>query len=90
LGAYRGVNYTQFRSEFHPSEPSYICASAGSNLGITDDGNYATTKTAPNLFYNLVSRGKTFGSYCEDLPSVAYTGARGNGYRVQEEVQGRF
>ena len=80
LTAYHGVNFTQFRSEFHPSEPNYLCLSSGSNQGVTDDGNYAGTMTTPNLFAALISAGKTFGSYSEDLPSVGYTGSCSSGY----------
>ncbi|MGA2257975.1 MAG: alkaline phosphatase family protein [Thermoguttaceae bacterium] len=80
LTAYHGVSFTQFRSEFHPSEPNYLCLSSGSNQGVTDDGNYAGTMTTPNLFSALISAGKTFDSYSEDLPSVGYTGSWSSGY----------
>jgi autotransporter-associated beta strand protein len=76
LGTYGGANFTQMHSEYHPSQPNYLCFSSGSNQGVLDDGTYdVPAMTTPNLFAKLRAAGYSFKGYAEDLPSVGYTGA---------------
>jgi len=67
LATANGVN-----PHIHPSEPNYIWAEAGSNLGILDDNDpYAAVKpsnqnTQQHLTGFLTQAGKTWKSYQED------------------------
>jgi hypothetical protein len=47
---------------------------------ITDDDNYMSMVGADNIVRHLLSAGKTWKSYAEDLPSVGYTGGNMGGY----------
>ncbi|CAM0139479.1 hypothetical protein VKS41_004711 [Umbelopsis sp. WA50703] len=58
----------------HPSEPNYIAATAGSNLGIIDDDYYNIPANVSSIFDLLEAKGLTWKSYQEDLPSVGFTG----------------
>ena len=52
----------------HPSLPNYIAMTAGSTGGITTDCTACRT-TAPNIFRQLVRRGRAWRGYAESMPS---------------------
>jgi hypothetical protein len=63
----------------HPSFPNYLDLYSGSNQGVTQDTCLSDLFTAENLGSQLISAGKTFATYCEDLPYEGYSGcAMGN------------
>ena len=66
-----GVNFTQFYSVTHPSQPNYLHFFSGDNQGVIDDTKPATYPwTTPNLGANLFAAGATFAGYSEDLPAI--------------------
>ncbi|MGA2618387.1 MAG: alkaline phosphatase family protein [Thermoguttaceae bacterium] len=77
----KGAVFTQYFALEHPSQPNYIELFSGSNQGVTDDSvpSGAPFSTA-NLGSELLSQGKTFVGYSEDLPSVGFTGATSGDY----------
>lgn len=64
--------FTQSYGMTHPSQPNYLHLFSGSAQGITNNNVPALHFTTPNLAYSLLSAGKTFVSYSENLP---YTGS---------------
>ena len=65
------TNYLNVGTGIHPSEPSYIWAEAGSNLGVLNDNQpYGTggtnQTTTAHLSTNLTAAGVTWRSYQED------------------------
>jgi acid phosphatase len=65
----------------HPSQPNYINLFSGSSQGVTN--NYPSLSvpfTTPNLGSELIKNGYHFSGYCEDLPSVGYTGYKSGSY----------
>jgi acid phosphatase len=72
-----GANFTQMYGEEHNSEGNYFWLFSGSNqtVGFKDvvpnkDNNPAYPFQAPNLGASLITRGKTFKGYSEDLPEI--------------------
>jgi len=65
------VNSGGADSHIHPSEPNYIWAEAGTNFGVTNDGDPYTGGTNQNTHQHLSSlltqAGKTWRSYQEDI-----------------------
>src|SRR5262249_37954979 len=65
-------NYINTGVAVHPSEPNYICAEAGSKLGVFNDNdpfgttgtNQSTNQTLSNFLQNS---GQTWRSYQEDI-----------------------
>ncbi|MFD8482192.1 alkaline phosphatase family protein [Kitasatospora sp. NPDC059673] len=69
-----GANLTQSYGLTHPSEPNYYMLFSGSNQGRTDDSCVSVgSMTAPNLASELITAGKSWGSYNETLPSQGST-----------------
>ena len=65
----------------HPSQPNYIRFFSGASQGINDNfPSLNTPFTTSNLGAALIQKGYTFSGYCEDLPSVGYTGIKYNNY----------
>ena len=62
-----GTSLTQMYALVHPSQPNYIALFSGSTQGVADDGTYDLT--ASNLCTSLLSKGLTYLSYSEDLPT---------------------
>ena len=65
-------NYINAAAGVHPSEPNYIWAEAGSNLGVFNDndpfGTNGTNQNTNQTFSNfLQSSGQTWRSYQEDI-----------------------
>ena len=69
---------TQYYADTHPSIGNYFMLTTGQIL--TNDDTYSSTVSADNLVRHLLSAGKTWKSYAEDLPSVGYTGGDQNLY----------
>lgn len=69
------VLFTASYAVAHPSQPNYLVLYSGSTQGVTDDaipsGNPFTT---PNLGSQLITAGKTFVTYSEDLPAEGFNG----------------
>jgi len=69
-----GVQFSNFFSITHPSQPNYIQFYSGADQGIKNDNLPASLFTTPNLGASLISGGKTFITYSESLPSIGFTG----------------
>ena len=67
--ASHGALFTRSYAITHPSEPNYLALFSGSTHGVSDDG-CPEEFTAPNLAADMISAGKTFAGYSEDLPAV--------------------
>ncbi len=63
---------TQYYANTHPSIGNYLEMTAGQI--ITNNDGYSSTITADNIVRHLLTGGKTWKSYAENLPSVGYTG----------------
>ncbi len=65
----------------HPSQPNYLCLFSGSNQGVTNDYPPANLPlTTTNLGAELIQNGFNFSGYCEDMPSIGYSGFASNNY----------
>jgi hypothetical protein len=63
----------------HPSQPNYLAFFSGSTHGVTDD-SCPQKLTRDNLGNQLLSAGKSFVGYAEDLPQPGYTGCKTANY----------
>jgi phosphatidylinositol-3-phosphatase len=63
---------TQYYANAHPSIGNYFMLTAGQLLTSNDSLN--TTVNVDNIVRHLLTAGKTWKSYAENLPSVGYTG----------------
>jgi hypothetical protein len=70
--AARGADFTRSFAITHPSEPNYLALFSGSTQGVTSDDCPVTFGT-PNLAAGLLSAGRTFTGYAEDLPATGST-----------------
>ena len=77
--AAQGAKFTQSYAVTHPSEPNYLAIFSGSTQGITDD-SCPHTFSGNNLGNQLLTKGKTFKSYSESMPSDGYTGCSSGQY----------
>ncbi len=75
---------TQYYADTHPSIGNYLMLTTGQIL-TNDDGQTPTTfpVSADNIVRELLAAGKTWKSYCEDLPSVGYIGGDSGNYAVR-------
>lgn len=71
--AHSGALFTNSTAITHPSEPNYLALFSGSTQNVPDD-SCPHTFSGPDLGGALLSAGKTFVGYSENLPSVGYTG----------------
>jgi len=69
---------TQYYANTHPSIGNYFMFTTGQII-TNDDGDTATV-SVDNLVRHLLSAGKTWKSYAEDLPYVGYTGSDQGAY----------
>src|SRR5664279_5812383 len=69
---------TQYYADTHPSIGNYFMMTTGQI--ITNNDSYTGTVTADNLVRHLISAGKTWNSYAEDLPSLGYVGGDTGNY----------
>jgi hypothetical protein len=63
---------TQYYANTHPSIGNYFELTTGQI--ITNDDSYSGTVNVDNVVRHLLTAGKSWKSYAEDLPSVGYTG----------------
>ncbi|HTZ97664.1 MAG TPA: alkaline phosphatase family protein [Terriglobales bacterium] len=63
---------TQYFANTHPSIGNYFMLTTGQI--ITNDDGYQGTVSADNVVRHLLSAGKSWKSYAENLPSVGYIG----------------
>ena len=75
-----GASFTASFAIEHPSQPNYLDLYSGSNQGITDNVFSASHFKTPNLGYQLISKGRSFKTFSENLPSVGWDGDSNNGY----------
>lgn len=68
-----GAMMAQSFAETHPSEPNYLALFSGSTFGVTKDSCPVNAGAAPNLASELLSSGRTFAGFSEDLPAVGST-----------------
>ena len=72
-----GALFTNSLAITHPSQPNYMYLFSGNSQGVLGDLTLASFQlplTSANLGAELISAGKTFKGYSEDLPSVGFTG----------------
>jgi acid phosphatase len=69
---------TQYYADTHPSIGNYFMLTTGQI--ITNDDSYSATVSADNLVRHLLSAGKTWKSYAEDLPYAGWIGGDINLY----------
>ena len=73
--------FTDSHGVTHPSQPNYLWLFSGDNQGVTDDNLPIDTPfTTPNLGAELLSNGKTFTGYSEDLPFAGFHGGSSGAY----------
>lgn len=61
---------TDYRSLTHPSLPNYLAMTAGSTMGVSDDGDpSAHPVSGPSVFDLAVSHGHTAKVYAESMPA---------------------
>ncbi|HEY0815826.1 MAG TPA: alkaline phosphatase family protein [Pseudonocardia sp.] len=77
--AQTGVDFTDFHAETHPSQPNYLALFSGDTLGVTNDACLPPL-TAPNLGNQLLTAGRSFVGYSEDLPAPGFTGCTSGKY----------
>jgi len=63
---------TQYFANTHPSIGNYFELTTGQI--ITNDDSFSGTVSADNVVRHLLSAGKTWKSYAENLPAASYTG----------------
>lgn len=67
--ASQGALFVNSFAVAHPSQPNYLDLFSGSNQGVTDD-SCPHTFSVQSLESQLITAGKTFKGYSEDLPSA--------------------
>ncbi len=73
--------FTDSHGVTHPSQPNYLWLFSGDNQGVTDDNPPIDTPfTTLNLGAELLSNGKTFAGYSEDLPFAGFHGGSSGAY----------
>ena len=77
--AHRGIDYTNFHAETHPSEPNYLAMFSGSTHGVSDDSCPLSYKSN-NLGHQLRVHGYSFAGYSESLPRTGWTGCSQGSY----------
>lgn len=86
----QGANFQNSFAIEHPSQPNYFDLFSGSNQGVTDDNYMGAIFNTPNLYTVLNAKGKTFGGYSEDMPSVGYTGDTYGEYASKHNPWSKF
>jgi acid phosphatase len=83
--AANGILLTNYNAITHPSQPNYVAAVAGTNLGITTDDYYDIPTTEKTVFDLLEAQGLTWKAYNEDIPAPGWTGySADGGYYVRK------
>jgi phosphatidylinositol-3-phosphatase len=85
---------TNYFANAHPSSPNYFELSTGQTLAPLSLTDAVTPHNFPvdanNVVRNLLTAGKTWKSYAEDLPSVGYTGDDTGRYAVRHNPLAYF
>ncbi len=68
----KSANFLQSYAIEHPSQPTYLDLFSGDNQGVTDNSRPTNHFTTPNLASQLITAGKTFATYLEDLPLAGW------------------
>ena len=84
-----GALFTHSFAVTHPSQPNYIALFSGSTQGIGSD-DCPNTISAPSLASQLVSVGRTFAGYSEDLPQAGFTGCTSGKYARKHDPWTNF
>jgi acid phosphatase len=75
---------TNYFANAHPSIPNYFMLTTGQTQTFLDPLTPETfTPSGDNVVHELVTSGKTWKSYAEDLPSVGYIGGDSGKYAVR-------
>lgn len=83
--AANGILLTNYNAITHPSQPNYVAAVAGTNLGITTDDYYDIPTSEKTVFDLLEAKGLTWKAYNEDIPAPGWTGySADGGYYVRK------
>jgi acid phosphatase len=69
---------TQYYADTHPSIGNYFMLTTGQL--ITNDDTFSGTVSADNIVRHILSAGKTWKEYSEDLPYTGYTGGDSGAY----------
>jgi phosphatidylinositol-3-phosphatase len=75
---------TQYRANTHPSIGNYFMLTVG--RVVTNDNNFGGMVSDDNIIRQLVTAGKTWKSYAEDLPSVGYVAGDSGRYARRHNV----
>jgi phosphatidylinositol-3-phosphatase len=74
-----GALLTDSRAITHPSQPNYLALFSGSSQGVIDD-SCPHRFSSGNLAAELISAGRTFAGYSEDLPAPGSGVCASGGY----------
>jgi hypothetical protein len=74
-----GALFTRSFAVTHPSQPNYLALFSGSTQGVSGDA-CPNSIDASNLGSQLLSSGRTFTGYSEDLPQAGFTGCSSGSY----------
>jgi hypothetical protein len=81
--AQKGILFTNFLAETHPSQPNYISMIAGSTLNVTNDDN--VDLDGKHLGDLLEAKNLSFKSYAENYPGNCFLG-KTNGKYARKHV----
>jgi phospholipase C len=70
--ASKNTSATNYYANTHPSIGNYFMLTTGQI--ITNNDGYSSTVSSDNLVRRIITAGKTWKSYAENLPSIGYTG----------------
>ena len=79
---------TQYYANTHPSIGNYFMLTTGQI--VTTNDSFTGTVSDDNIVRELVTAGKTWKSYAEDLPSVGYTGGDAYPYAKRHNILAYF
>jgi phosphatidylinositol-3-phosphatase len=85
-----GVVFTDAHAITHPSQPNYLALFSGSTQQVTDDHCPVQLPGVPNLGQQLLSAGRSFTGYSEDLPSPGWHGCAHAGYAAKHNPWADF
>jgi hypothetical protein len=75
------ANFVNSYAVTHPSQPNYLDLFSGSNQGVNNNSHpRGAPFTTPNLASQLISAGKSYSTYAENLPGLGYNGNINNEY----------
>jgi uncharacterized protein YjdB len=80
---------TQYYADTHPSIGNYFMLTAG-EVFTNNDGYSSPPYTGDNVIRELLTAGKTWKDYAEDIPSVGYTGPDIGNYALKHNTIALF